>query len=199
MHCGRPFGDNTQRNTNEYCVDCMEKKYHIYSAVQQAKSLFVYRGHIKSVMYRFKYSNKREYAIFFAEQAVQRYGWWLKQKQIDLIVPVPMYRRKQKKRGYNQAESFAAELSNRTGIPMRTDLVFRIKDTIPQKGLNQKERKINVEKAFQMRGNVVQYSCAMVVDDIYTTGNTAEAVAQQLIKQGIRQVYLMTVCIGGDM
>lgn len=54
-------------------------------------------------MYRFKYSNKREYADFYAKEAVRIYGDWIRRKQIEAIVPVPMYRLKEKGRGYNRS------------------------------------------------------------------------------------------------
>ena len=206
MHCGRPLGvDNPSKveseyeNTREYCYDCVSKGYDRGSNIRQAKALYLYKGAVKTSMYRFKYSNKREYAAFFAKQAAGRYGPWMRRMGIDVIVPVPMYSIKQKKRGYNQAECFAKEISKCTAIPTNENLVCRTIDTAPQKGLGAQQRKNNLKNAFQSGKNVVQYNCAMVVDDIYTTGSTAEAVAQELIKQGTHRVYLMTVCIGGDM
>lgn len=223
MHCGRPLGDRNPRNdktlydnlredmfgsVREYCYDCIRKNYvpktgsgHLQqteSFITQAKSLYLYQGAVKTTMYRLKYSNKREYAPFFARRAVEQYGGWIRRLGIEVIVPVPMYVPKQRKRGYNQAETFARELSKQTGIPVNTKLVCRVADTTPQKELDEKERKNNLKNAFQTGKNVVQYSCAMVVDDIYTTGSTAEAVARELIKQGTRRVYLLTICIGGD-
>lgn len=206
MHCGRPIGDYNPSNkeseyesTREYCYDCIAKCYDRRSNIRQAKALYLYKGAMKTSMYRFKYSNKREYASFFAKQVAKRYGTWMQRMGIEVIVPVPMYSRKQKKRGYNQAESFAKEISKCTAIPTDANLVRRVMDTAPQKGLGEKQRKNNLKNAFQSGKNVVQYNCAMVVDDIYTTGSTAEAVAHELIKQGTHRVYLMTVCIGGDM
>lgn len=206
MHCGRPFGDcnpkkreSEYESVKEYCYDCVSKGYDRKSDISQAKALYLYKGAIKTSMYRFKYSNKREYAAYFARQAVQKYGPWMKQVGVEAIVPVPMHRTKQRRRGYNQAESFAKELSRRTGIPVETKMVFRVLDTAPQKALNESQRKNNLKNAFQTGGNVVQYKCVMVVDDIYTTGSTAEAVAAELRKQKPCRVYLMTVCIGGDM
>lgn len=196
MHCGRPLGDPNPYK--EYCYDCIGKGYAKESNIEQGKSLCLYKGPAKQMMYRFKYSNKQEYASFFAKEACNKYATWMKQRGIDVIVPVPMYRRKQRIRGYNQAECFAKQLSQRTGIPMDKKLVYRTQDTAPQKGLNAKERRNNLKNAFQKGEFVVQYSCAMVVDDIYTTGSTAEAVARELKKMGVRQVYLLTICIGED-
>ena len=196
MHCGRPFGDI---NPKEYCYECVRKGYDRQSCITQAKALYLYKGVIKTAMYRFKYSNKREYARYFAHVAEWGYGKWLRQTGIEAIVPVPMYRGKQRKRGYNQAESFARELSKITGVPVKTNLVKRIVDTKPQKGLDEKERRNNLKNAFQKSEFVVQYRCVLVVDDIYTTGATAEAVAHELIKLGVYRVYLLTVCTGGGM
>lgn len=203
MHCGRPLGDRNQEkqnqyeSTREYCFDC--ERIRAGSSIVQGKSLYLYKGAIKKSMYRFKYSNKREYAAYFAEQAVKQYGAWMQKNGIEAIIPVPMYPQKQRRRGYNQAECFAKELGRVTGVPVDTKCVRRIEDTKPLKTLDPVQRKNNLKNAFQKGKNVVQYSCVLVVDDIYTTGSTAEAVAQELIKQGTRKVYLLTVCIGGDM
>ena len=208
MHCGKPIGDINPKQgklkfdvsqAREYCYDCVRKNYHRQSFITQAKSLYLYAGKMKHTMYRFKYSNKREYASFFAKQAMNKYGTWMNQAGVEVIIPVPMYKQKQKVRGYNQAESFAKELSRVSGIPCEANLVKRVRNTTPQKGLSESERKNNLQKAFQIEENVVQYTCALVVDDIYTTGSTAEAVARELIKRGTRRVYLLTMCIGGDM
>jgi len=224
MHCGRMLGrysDRMEKNTvehleqyaaKEYCLECQNKGYvakskfavsaknsHINNInktwITQGKALYLYRGAIKQTMYRFKYSNRREYARVFARQAMQMFDF----KKIDVIVPVPMYPKKKRLRGYNQAESFAAELSYLTGIPMDKELIVRVKDTKPQKMLNDVERKNNLKNAFQKGKSIVQYSHILVVDDIYTTGSTAQAVAKELIKQGVSQVYFMSICIGGDM
>ena len=123
MHCGRPLGQRNPKkknlileteSTREYCHECLRKHYHRSSYITQAKSLYLYTGAIKQTMYRFKYSNKREYAEFFAKEAIKHHATWLKHVGVEAIIPVPMHKSKQKKRGYNQAEVFAKELSQRT-------------------------------------------------------------------------------------
>lgn len=195
MHCGRPVGSLNP----EYCNDCIQKGYHKKSNIKQVKALYLYKSAIKKTMYRFKYSNKREYASFFAKQAAEAYAVWMRKMGIEVIIPVPMYKKKQKKRGYNQAECFARALSRVTGIPVDSNCILRKIDTAPQKGLGELQRKNNLKNAFHSRKSVVQYKCVLVVDDIYTTGNTAEAVAQEIIKLGAHCVYVMTICIGEDI
>lgn len=215
MHCGRPIGDKISKNTEyklhmeqkdeskyeigitrEYCHDCVGKGYSRKSFVTQAKALYLYKGAIKMSMYRFKYSNKREYAEFFAKQAAKSYSTWMKHIGIETIVPVPLYVAKQRRRGYNQAECFARALAKHLEVPVDIDMVYRVVNTIPQKGLSQTERKKNLEKAFRKGKSTIRYRCVLIVDDIYTTGSTAEAVAQELMRLGTERVYLLTICIG---
>lgn len=216
MHCGRPFRKYLRKNpekprdeyfdncSKEFCAECtkrgyVRKDYRMQkSSIRMGMALYVYKGDIKQSMYRFKYSNKREYATFFARKAVETYPDLFVHKAVDAIVPVPMYMPKQKKRGYNQAAVFAKALSEITGIPADIHLIQRIKDTTPQKQLDDLERKNNLKNAFQNEKSIVEYNKVLVVDDIYTTGSTVEAVAEELEHIGIGQIYVLTICIGGE-
>lgn len=195
-HCGKPINSYSK----EFCYDCTQKKIkqNNRKTFIQGKSLFQYKGEIKESMYRFKYSNRREYAYFFAEEAVEKYLDWLVIRKIDAIVPVPMYKRKEIKRGYNQAYSFAKELSNLTGIPVIKNAVIRTRDTKPLKLLSEEERRKNLQGSFQVMKNIVQYDHILLVDDIYTTGSTADTISQELVGNGVKEVYLMSICIGRD-
>ncbi len=222
MHCGRPFRKNLRRypekdkdeyfdnSIKEFCQECIKRSYvhgmrqgdyknrskASASPILMGKALYLYKDEIKQTMYRFKYSNKREYAKFFAQEAVRRYPQLF---DADAIIPVPMYLPKKRKRGYNQAESFAKALSAITAIPVNTRLIQRIKDTKPQKELNDIERKNNLKNAFQKGKNIVEYNKIVLVDDIYTTGSTVETVAEELKSIGIHQIYVLSICIGGEM
>ena len=211
FRCGKPL----ESEQWEYCYDCSKKlkekaiyrrRNHLEGSKKkqggsgevfcQGKALYLYKGGMKQAMYRFKYSNKREYARFLGEEAAARFGDWLKKNEIEAIVPVPLFSGKQKKRGYNQAEVFAKELSFWTGIPVEKKWVIRIKDTRPMKELNDVERKNNLKGAFQICKMGVKYRKVLVVDDIYTTGSTIEAVADVLGQDGVQSVFSICICIG---
>lgn len=201
FHCGKPLDNETE----EYCADCaarISKRRNFlpgnmpFSYITQGKALFVYQGDIRQTMYRFKYSNRREYARFFAEEACEKYGGWMLKNGIEAVVPVPMYKKKEKQRGYNQAKIFAKEVGKRMGFAFEPDAVRRLIETSPQKKLNAKERKNNIKNAFHAQDFVVKYSCILLVDDIYTTGATAEAVAGALCQAGISRIYFLSVCTG---
>ena len=72
----------------------------------------------------------------------------------------------------------------------------RIIDTKPQKELGDAERENNLKNAFQAEEFIVKYKYILLVDDIYTTGSTAEAVARQLLAVGVEKVFFLSVCIG---
>ncbi len=190
MHCGRPV----LAEREEFCLDCARKKQPF--AFAKGKALFLYKGGIKKSIYRFKYANRREYAKYFAAYAGEKYGAWIRQAAPEVIVPVPMYKNKQKMRGYNQAEVFAQALSKATGVPMCADLVRRTKNTTPMKLLNDVERKNNLKNAFQTTQSIVKYRKVLLVDDIYTTGSTADAVADCMRCAGVDDVFYMSICIG---
>jgi ComF family protein len=187
FHCGRPLREQER----EYCDDCAARR----SALVQGKSLFAYRGAVKQSMYRFKYGNRREYAAFFAGEAERRFGDWICDIGVQVIAPVPMYPRKERRRGYNQARLFAGELASRVQIACEPALIRRVRDTRPQKGLGAIEREKNLKNAFQVAENVVKYKCVLLVDDIYTTGCTAETIAGELQRAGVEKIYVLSVCI----
>lgn len=186
--CGKPL-ENQRR---EYCSDCARKQHYF----SQGKAVFVYQGEIRQSMYCFKYSNKREYAAYYAKEAARIYGGWIRRKQIEAIVPVPMYRWKEKGRGYNQAAVFAAALGERMQLPVEKRMVKRIRNTTPQKELNDVERKANLKKAFQLVPDIVKYKKILIVDDIYTTGSTIDAVAEVLLQAGVEEIYFLCISIG---
>ena len=151
---------------------------------------------MKLSMYRFKYSNKREYADYYAEVAALQYGTWIRRRGIEVIIPVPMFSGKKRNRGYNQAEVFAKALGRELMLPVDKHLVRRIKNTAPQKALNDRQRKDNLKKAFQVEVNIVKYRRILLVDDIYTTGATMDAIAEVLKEAGVTEVYALSICIG---
>ncbi|MCQ2536138.1 MAG: ComF family protein [Lachnospiraceae bacterium] len=186
--CGVKLNDETM----EYCERCSQHS-HIFI---QAKPVFLYSGEAKNGMYRFKYSNRRAYARTYAKTAVKLHSRWLKQIKPDVIIPVPMYKKKEKERGYNQAAVFGRELSKATGILFDDKMLIRVKNTTPLKTLGAEERQKNVKNAFQIADKGVKYKVVLIVDDIFTTGATADESARTLLEAGVESVYVMTVCVG---
>lgn len=176
----------------EYCFDCRAKGHNF----TQAKSVYVYDGIMKNSMYRFKYSGKKEYANTYARDAYKLYERWLNSIKPNYIIPVPMYKGKERKRGYNQALAFADELSKVTGIPCEGDAFVRVKNTKPLKMLSPTERRLNLKNAFKKVKDLPKNADILIVDDIFTTGTTVDELSRLLIDEGVNRIYCLFICTG---
>lgn len=188
MKCGKEI----ESREGEYCYDCQRRK-HIYD---RGVAVFKYSDKVRKSIYRFKYSGHKIYGDFYGKEMHDRYREIITLWKPEAIIPVPIYRGKFRKRGYNQAELIGKRLAELTGIPIDTYILTRSRNTIPQKELNYIFRKKNVENAFKVTGSVVKYNKIILVDDIYTTGCTIDACARVLKNAGVKEVYFITICIG---
>ena len=184
-------GKQLDEEETEYCLDCRSKEH----AFERGLALYDYLS-VRLSMYRFKYSGRREYAGFFGRDMAEHFGDYFKKTGIDAIVPVPMYEAKKRTRGYNQAEVLADSLGKELGIPVMKDLVKRTRNTRPMKMLSPVERAANLKNAFIIGQFDVKLRKILVVDDIYTTGCTTDAVANVLKAAGVLEVYFAALSIG---
>lgn len=185
-------GKQLQVDQYELCGDCM-KNLHYF---KKGRGVFIHEGPMKDAIYALKYENKRIFADFFAEEIDRSLGPWIRSEGFSAMIPVPLSREKQKSRGYNQAELLSTRLAKKTAIPQRLDIIVRTSDTAPQKLLGHSERKNNLKNAFKTRSNGLQLDKVLLIDDIYTTGNTIDAVAKELVLSGISEVYFIAISIG---
>lgn len=186
--CGKPIEDCEK----EYCYDCASKTFFY----EQGKNIWLHKGAVSWSIYQFKYHNRRIYGEFYAKELCRLYGHLLKEWQVDVIIPVPLHRKKLRKRGYNQAEIVAVHLGKMTGIPVNKDAVVRKKYTKPQKELNHKERRKNLKNAFVVKEYLGHAKNVLIIDDIYTTGSTIDTISEELKKTGVQKVWFFTISIG---
>lgn len=123
------------------------------------------------------------------EETIRRWG-------ITTIIPVPLSKKRRRIRGYNQAELLARELGEKMSISVDTKHLIRVKDTVPQKKMDARGRRMNLRNAFAWRGKERIRGNVLLVDDIYTTGNTIDSAAKVLKCAGARKVYFLTISIG---
>ncbi len=195
IYLGRSYclkcGKGLSKEEWEYCSDC-----HRYSHVfDRGRSLYSYES-VAGAVFHLKYKGRQEYADFFAEEWYRELRDTIAAWKIDLIVPVPLHKSRKRRRGYNQAELLAKALGRRLGLPVCGQCVIRSRKTISQKQLNRTERQNNLKNAFKIAEVDVQLKIILIVDDIYTTGSTADAVAAVLKKAGAARVYLLTLAAG---
>ena len=175
-------------------MDCQRKTF----SYEQGRSLWIHKGAVPWSIYQFKYHNRRVFGEFYAEELFRIYGKKIKEWGIDVIVPVPLHPRRRRMRGYNQTEIIAKHLGKLTGIPVEKNWVRRIRYTEPQKKLNDKERRKNLENAFGIQKQCREYERVLLIDDIYTTGSTIDTIAKQLLEKCNKKTWFLTISIGQD-
>ncbi len=187
--CGRML----QEASKVYCDEC-DRGIHQF---EQGVSLFVHTGDIRNSIYDFKYKNRRDYADFFSREIVNNYGKYFEKWNIDAIIPVPIHKSREIKRGYNQAAEFAKQIARKTGILYDDKLIIRKNKTSPQKEFSDYMRYVNLRGAFGVDvSKAKRYRNVLIVDDIYTTGATIDACAYILKKAGIQKVYFACISAG---
>lgn len=173
------------------CSDCQK----ITHRFERGFGLYDYKT-ISQALYRYKYEGRREYAEFFGDEIVCRLGHEIELIKPDGIVPVPLSEERFLTRGYNQAELVARVVGERLGIPVYDDLAARVKSTKVMKKLGPEERKNNLKGAFKLCRNDVKLETIIIMDDIYTTGSTIDAVCGALMQGFVRKCYFLTLTIG---
>jgi len=149
--------------------------------VDELKSLWIFDDNFKNIVHFLKYKNCQSLGIRIGEY-IGRFIRENIQLNDAVIVPVPLHPVKRRERGYNQSELIANGISSVTEIPVRFDFVKRIKNTNTQTKMNKKERIENMHGAFALKMKCTA-SVAIIVDDVYTTGTTINAVAEVLKRQ----------------
>jgi len=176
----------------EYCFDCRSKKHFF----DEGYSVLSYNEKMRQSIVYFKFYGRREYGNFYAEILTRFSMPAVKRWQPEVLLPVPIHRRRRNARGYNQTEVIGHVLSKGFSIPIRTDLIKRVKNTKAQKESSINERKQNIKDAFAVNEEIRQYERVLLIDDVYTTGSTVNEIAKVLKAKGVKQVYFVTVCIG---
>lgn len=184
FRCGKPLQEAGQ----EYCRDC-QRGQHLFD---RGRAVFTYDS-VAASLYRFKYRGRQEYAEYYGEAAARLLSDEKELREAQMLVPVPLHPARMRQRGYNQALLFAKELGKAWKIPVCEDLVVRCRNTQPLKQLNPSERQNNLKKAFKIKRNVVKLNTIIVVDDIYTTGSTIDAVSGVLSEAGAKRLYFVTI------
>jgi ComF family protein len=114
-----------------------------------------------------------------------------------LLIPVPLYIKRHKFRGFNQSEEIAKKLSSALKIPMDTNILFRIKNTPPQAELNNEKRRENIKNIFICKQpEEIKNRKIILVDDVFTTGSTMEEAAETLKQSGAKEVWGIAVARG---
>lgn len=156
---------------------------------------FSKKGKVQKILHALKYKNQSDLASFLGKIYAQELIKEPLIDQIDYLIPVPLHIKRQKERGYNQAQKFADGLAQIIQKPVLTDLVERQVNTLSQtKTKNRYGRYKNIEKAFQITDNeIIKEKTIAIIDDVLTTGSTIEVLGNELKKAGAKNLYVITL------
>jgi ComF family protein len=193
--CGDPLPGRAENlaqgapiSQSETCTFCAAHP----RIVQRTRAIGEYDGTLREIIHSLKYQQRHSLADGLA--ALMRAAGGPLLSEADCVVPVPLHRRRERARGFNQAR----ELARRLGPPV-IDALVRATYTVPQVELPADRRQANVRGAFRMRrpvfsrrGTRVKGLRVLVVDDVSTTGSTLDACAAVLKEAGAAEVYALT-------
>ena len=186
--CGYPFDYDPGEGV--LCGACMAQS----PAYNRARAVFVYDDASRGPLLAFKHADRTDAAPGFARLMMQAASDLL--PDTDLIVPVPLHRRRLVSRRYNQSALLSRSLASETGLTCVPDLLIRTRHTPSQGGLSASGRRRNVQGAFAcrpLRADLVQGAHVLLVDDVFTTGATAETCCKTLLRAGAQAVDVLTL------
>lgn len=182
--CGKPRSDGT------LCPACDGG----HPGIDGIRSPFLFDGVIRQAVHEFKYRNLRALAL---PMAGLLYEYILKNPVPgDVLVPVPLHRKRLRERGYNQSALLAKQLGKLAGIPVSGDCLIRKHHTPPQaRTTNIEERRRNVVEAFACSNGKLQGKKVILIDDVTTSGTTLNACAATLREGGVASVWGLVMAI----
>lgn len=189
--CGFPFGTEFGSDFSvigeAFCAACQKSPH----AFNKANAALRYDDESRSMILGFKHQDRTEYTQYFTKILYQAgRDFW---QDADILVPVPLHRKRLLKRRYNQSALLSESLAKKTGLSHIPEALERIKNTPPQQG-NLDKRSKNVKGAFKANLNIdLKGKNIVLIDDVYTTGSTADNCAKALKRAGAEKVYLLTV------
>ncbi|MDE5655316.1 MAG: ComF family protein [Clostridia bacterium] len=182
--CGR-----LQVNEADYCMTCQEHKREF----DFARSCVVYDDVAKEIVRGIKFGGKKYFAKYIANFLVEKYQSAFDGVNIDVVIPVPLTKKKKSARGYNQSWEIAKAFAKAVDLTADESIVVKIKDTKEQARLSGAEREENTIGAFEVKyAEKVKDKIILIVDDVMTTGSTASEIAKMLKKAKAKEVYLLT-------
>ena len=185
--CGLPFESGAPLHGAGLCGLCRREA----TPFDWARGYGAYEGSLRQLIHLLKYGRMEALGQPLAERLAPLLA---EAGPADLIVPVPLYWLRSWRRGFNQSEMVARELSRLTGLPLDRRCLRRTRDTASQTGLTRRQRRLNVRGAFTVRlPDRVRGKTIVLVDDVITTGATVGACARALKRAGASRVVVVAL------
>ncbi len=203
LRCGVPFGftETTQRDAcpdelgstpsvpSHFCGECLLGGFHF----ERARSIAFYDGLLRDTLHRFKYEGKLNLGGVLSNILIEYFPGDLDIP--DVIIPVPLYIDRLRKREYNQSVVFCENISKYLGVFFTPFVLKRVRDTKPQFEIrNEDEKRKNVKGAFSIENSKkIEEKSILLIDDVFTTGSTINECARALLDSDASRVQVLTL------
>ena len=172
-----------------YGVDKVLEKYfneHLY--------IFVYQGILRRIILKYKFQEEAYLYKTFVNFLLKNENFFEKIKKYDTIVPVPISKKRKKKRGYNQSELLAKEIAYNANLVLEKESLYKIKDIVEQSKLNKENRLKNIQGVYELvNKEKLNKKKILLIDDIYTTGSTVNECSKVLRNAKPNKIGVLTL------
>ncbi len=173
-----------------------EEKIDIYNnkSFNEHLYIFKYEGKIRNLIIDYKFNDKAYLSNFFTKIIIKNKKICRKIKSYDIIIPVPIHKKRKQERGYNQSELIAKILAQNLKLELVTNSLIKEKNTVAQSSLSKEQRKQNVKQVYKIQNKQkIENKKVILLDDIYTTGSTAEECSKMLKQNGAKEILVLTI------
>ncbi len=167
---------------------------------QEQIYFFPYEGFVRNAILQYKFRNKVYLYKSFVKFMIKNQNFMKFLKTYDIIIPVPISKKRKKKRGYNQSLLIAKGIANLYNknknhiLKVESKCLYKTIDTIEQSKLNKEQRNANVQGVYDLKnGQILENKRILLIDDIYTTGNTIKECSQMIKKAKPKKIGVLTI------
>jgi ComF family protein len=188
LSCALPLPQDVGPGT--ICGRCQKKQ----PAFDTSLSIFRYEQPTVWLIQQLKFNDRLSHARLLGNMLAQKIQYCDELPQC--IIPVPLFNKRLRQRGFNQSVELAKPVAQKTGLPLELNLVERVRPTESQTGLDAKQRRKNIKGAFSIV-RAVAYQHVAIIDDVVTTGSTVSELARVLKRAGVKRVDVWSIARAG--
>lgn len=187
LRCGEPLPDG-----GAHCFNCRGSKALKYKC-KRVRSAALFGPEVRSLTHALKYSFRESLAVPLGEMMSEAYRRYPELHDSQLIIPVPLAKKRFKARGFNQSALLARTMSEILALRMEEGALAKVRETPAQALLDREQRLANLANAFAAETSIVKGKRILLIDDVATTTATLEACAATLTAAGARRVKGLTL------
>lgn len=179
---------------NEHAKFIIEENYKEEKYFTKHLYIFQYEGIIRRMILNYKFNEKSYLYKTFVNFLLKNEKFFKILNSYDTIIPVPISKQRRKERGYNQSELIAKELSKYLQSKYEEKILIKTKNIIAQSKLNKEQRQKNIKDAYKLfEKEKVKNKKVLLIDDIYTTGNTVNECCKTICNANVKKIDVLTI------